>query len=96
MNKYLFCTLIFSSSLNAQTFSGNYPKSIIQFCNVLERDILSYYQIEIESNIKYTNNNLPLAERNQSRDIAIAIKDSRIKTEESWQRVGCSLLINRK
>lgn len=63
---------------------------------MLERDILSYYQIEIESNIKYTNNNLPLAERNQSRDIAIAIKDSRIKTEESWQRVGCSLLINRK
>lgn len=93
MKKYLFCILIFSSSLSAQTISGSYPKSISQFCNVLERDILSYYQIEIESNVKYTNNNLPLAERNQSRDIALAIKDSRIKSEESWHRIGCIQLV---
>jgi hypothetical protein len=89
MKIYALMTLAMIASLSSHASTTQYPKSIQQFCGVLERDILSYYQIEMDNNLKYTNNSLPQAERNQAREIAIAIKDFRIKAEESWQRIGC-------
>lgn len=84
-------TFMLSNSAASQT-----PQSINQFCKILERDILSYYQIEMDNNVKYTNAKLPMSERNQALEIARSIKDMRIQSEGSWQRIGCIELIPKK
>ena len=93
---FLLTILVFSSLISAQTGGSGFPKSIQQFCSVLERDILFYYQTEIENNRKFIDNSLSQSERNQSREIALQLKDSRVKTEESWHRIGCFQIIPRK
>lgn len=86
---FLLTFIVFSPFVGAQTGGTGFPKSIQQFCTVLERDILFYYQTEIENNRKFTDSNQPQSERSQSREIALQMKDARIKAEESWLRIGC-------
>ncbi len=97
LGQKLIRLLLFSVAfMMSNTVVSQTPQSINQFCKILELDILSYYQIEMDNNTKYTNAKLPMSERNQALEIARSIKDMRIQFEGSWQRIGCIELVSKK